>query len=266
MTAKETIKVATIEGPEGPREDGKVGRISFRVRSAAGQTYFVSATKDNPPKMVVPLEVDKTYTADTNVSSNKLNYINSAEETNAQPTPATSPAAASQKFGGETQGTRTRSIICQSIIKACAAPNGSIDQANEWLQWHDARVAGESMRVAGAAIREELGGADFTGFNYGDAKASVDSHTFNFTIDPSLWKFNRPEVVELIEKQVEKIEDVEKNPFETADGLANWWTQQKEALDQLTDSEYESFQNRMRAVKESMNAPQETKETKRGGL
>jgi hypothetical protein len=119
------------------------------------------------------------------------------------------------------------------------------------------------MRVAGAAIREELGGADFTGFSYGDAKASVDSHTLNFTIDPSLWEFNRPEVVELIEAQLAKLEDKKTNPFETADGLANWWTQQKEALDQLTDSEYESFQNRMRAVKESMNAPHETQ---RGGL
>lgn len=255
----ETITVVTIEPPEGIRDDGTQGRISFRVTSSTGQRYFVSAPKNDPSKMGVPLEEGKTYAAQTNLDRNKNNYINSAQLTDAKPT----SAAASQKFGGETQDTRTRSIICQSIIKACAAPNGSIDQANEWLKWHDARVAGESMRVAGAAIREELGGADFTGFNYGDAKASVDSHTLNFTIDPSLWKFNRPEVVELIEAQLAKLEDKKTNPFETADGLANWWTQQKEALDQLTDSEYESFQNRMRAVKESMNAPQETQ---RGGL
>ena len=255
----ETITIGTIEPPEGTRDDGSPGRKSFRVTSSTGQRYFVSPPKDDPSKMGVPLEEGKTYAAQTNLDRNKNNYINSAQLTDAKPT----PAAASQKFGGETQGTRTRSIICQSSIKACAAPDGRIDQANEWLEWHDARVAGESMRVAGAAIREELGDADFTGFNYGDAKASVDSHTFNFTIDPSLWKFNRPEVVELIEKQVEKIEDVEKNPFETVTGLENWWNQQETALQPLTQNEYETFKNRVSAVRDSMNAPQETQ---RGGL
>ena len=253
-----------VDPPEERDDDkGIKGRKSWRVKDTSGLSYFIPADKGNGQQdLNIQLEVGKTYALETKAGAHNLTWINNAVLQDGDDIPFEEPAAQPQapkpqSNWAKPEDKRTRSIISQSIIKACAEPNGKIEQANQWMQWHDAQVEGVEMAASVDAVTAAFHDAKFAGFTVNvQAKASVNLETNDFHIDERIWDNHTPELIKLIDKTMGSLS------FSRPEEVQAWYKRQAKALAPLKERDpetFETFKNRAKAMKEDLvsEAPEE---------
>ena len=265
MTEKIVVAQAQhVDGPEEPDPaTGRKGRKSWRVKDTSGQSYFIRADKGNGQQdLNVQIEAGKTYTLTTNTAAHNNVWINNAVLQDGDDVPFEEPAAQPQapkpqSNWAKPEDKRTRSIISQSIIKACAEPNGKIEQANQWMAWHDAQVEGVEMQGAVDSVLSVFADAKRTGFAVNvQAKASVDLETNDFEINEALWDNHTVKLIELIDNTMSAMS------FRKPEEVQAWFKRQANVLAPLKERDPESWEtikNRAKAMKEDLvsEAPEE---------
>tara|TARA_R110000824_G_scaffold8156_7_gene36956 strand:- start:1508 stop:2317 length:810 start_codon:yes stop_codon:yes gene_type:complete len=249
-----------VDPPE-ERDDAKgiKGRKSWRVKDTSGLSYFIPADKGNGQQdLNIQLEVGKTYALETKAGAHNLTWINSAAlEGTSSHTPVEDipfeidePTPRSEKTWAKPEDKRTRSIVSQSIIKSCAERNGSTEQANMWMAWHDAQVEGVEMQGAVDSVLAVFHDAQRTGFTVNvQAKASVDLETSDFQINEALWDNHTTEIIKLIDTTMSSMS------FSKPEEVQSWFKRQANVFAPLKERDPETFatiKNRAKALKEDL--------------
>ena len=235
------ITAKFVDPPQDPDPaSGMKGRKSWKVTDQNGNKYFARADAGSPKELQdLPIQIKKggNYELEVNADKRGNNWINDAKEGGAPasaPAPASGPAASS--FGSP-DARRTRSIICQSIIKACAARDGSQEQANRWLSWHDAQVDGVDMQAAVDSIASAFSDARRTGFAVNvKVQASVDLETNDFNIPLELWDDHTDKIISLVDSTMGAMS------FAATEKVSEWWKRQVVALGPLKEKDPETFE------------------------
>ena len=235
------ITAKFVDPPQDPDPaSGMKGRKSWKVTDQNGNKYFARADAGSPKELQdLPIQIKKggNYELEVNADKRGNNWINDAKEGGAPasaPAPASGPAASS--FGSP-DARRTRSIICQSIIKACAARDGSQEQANRWLSWHDAQVDGVDMQAAVDSIASAFSDARRTGFAVNvKVQASVDLETNDFNIPLELWDDHTDKIISLVDSTMGAMS------FAAPEKVSEWWKRQVVALGPLKEKDPETFE------------------------
>ena len=243
-----------VDPPEERDDDkGIKGRKSWRVKDTSGLSYFIPADKGNGQQdLNIQLEVGKTYALETKAGAHNLTWVNKATLEGDVPFEVDQPAPAAEpkKNFAKPEDRRTRSIISQSIIKACAEPNGKIEQANQWMAWHDAQVEGVEMQGAVDSVLAVFHDAQRTGFTVNvQAKASVDLETSDFQINEALWDNHTTEIIKLIDTTMSSMS------FGKPEEVQSWFKRQANVLAPLKERDPETFatiKNRAKAMKEDL--------------
>jgi len=256
------IVTAQHVDPPEERDDAKgiKGRKSWRVKDTSGLSYFINKDQGNGQQdLNIQIEAGKTYALETKLGGHNLTWINNAVLQDGDDIPFEEPAAQPkpQSKWAKPEDKRTRSIISQSIIKACAEPNGKIEQANQWMQWHDAQVEGVEMQGAVDSVLSVFADAKRTGFTVNvQAKASVDPETNDFEINEALWDNHTVKLIELIDNTMSAMS------FRKPEEVQAWFKRQANVLAPLKERDPESWEtikNRAKAMKEDLvsEAPEE---------
>jgi len=235
------ITAKFVDPPQDPDPaSGMKGRKSWKVTDQNGNKYFARADAGSPKELQdLPVQIKKggNYELEVNADKRGNNWINDAKEGGAPasaPAPEAGPAASSW---GSPDARRTRSIICQSIIKACAAQDGSQEQANRWLSWHDAQVDGVDMQAAVDSIASAFSDARRTGFAVNvKVQASVDLETNDFNIPLELWDDHTDKIISLVDSTMGAMS------FAAPEKVSEWWKRQVVALGPLKEKDPETFE------------------------
>jgi|TARA_R110002020_G_scaffold464112_1_gene684524 hypothetical protein len=266
MTDTKSISIQYIDGPEARDDNANIkGRKNFRIKDNGGSPYLVKPTIPLGDVMDLDcqLEVGKKYKVSVNTDQHGNVYINDAEELGEGGNDIPFPGDKGYAFTPTHDEKRTRSIICQSIIKACAAKNGEITQADSWLRWHDDQVKSLSLEKQEAVVKETFPDSTITAVTTTvTVNARIDDD-FNFIIDDAMWTTQTNEIIKVIEGTIKGLEDFDMNgetdappPLRSLDALKNWWRKQASALKPLQKKDkkmFQSFLERAQSLKEKFD-------------
>ena len=275
MTETRTISIQYIDAPveAHTQTDGTEikGRKNFSIKDTNGSKYLVRPTEPNGKTMDldVQLEIGHTYTCEVNADKYKNWYVNSAvkAEGSAPAVASSSPAPAlNTGWAPAPDQTRNRSILCQTIIKAVAKPDGSKAQADAWIEWHDSKIQQLTMDNMEDSVKKTFEGAKVTGVKVSVNKTALLDEHFNFKIEPELWENNTEDVLRVVDDAFKTLEEfnvenaTEENsdsiptPLRSEKQLRHWWRDTRDPLAPLKKSnpakwqEYKEWATKIKEV------------------